>query len=66
MVEQILEDWVKADNWNMAVSLRYFNPVGAHITGLIGENPTDISNNLMPFITQTAAGRREPLSIFWR
>ena len=64
MVEQILEDWVKAENRNMAVSLRYFNPVGAHISGLIGENPTDIPNNLMPFITQTAAGRREQLSIF--
>jgi UDP-glucose 4-epimerase len=64
MVERILQDWVKANNSRRALCLRYFNPVGAHISGLIGEDPKNIPNNLMPFIVQTAAGRRAKLSIF--
>jgi len=64
MVEHILEDLAKADEeWNIAI-LRYFNPVGAHESGLIGEDPNDIPNNLMPFISQVAVGKRECLSVF--
>ena len=64
MVEEILRDIYKADDtWNI-VLLRYFNPVGAHSSGNIGENPEGIPNNLMPFITQTAVGKRSKLSIF--
>ena len=58
MLEQILTDIQKADNeWNV-VLLRYFNPIGAHKSGLIGENPNGIPNNLMPYITQVAVGKR--------
>ena len=64
MVERILQDWVKAKNSRRALCLRYFNPVGAHISGLIGENPKNIPNNLMPFIVQTASGKQAELSIF--
>ncbi|MBT1450689.1 UDP-glucose 4-epimerase GalE [Glaciecola sp. XM2] len=64
MVEHMLTDIYKADNnWNM-VLLRYFNPAGAHPSGRIGEDPNGIPNNLMPFITQTATGKREFLSVF--
>ncbi|ABZ76095.1 UDP-glucose 4-epimerase [Shewanella halifaxensis HAW-EB4] len=64
MVEHILADLYHSDNsWNIAL-LRYFNPVGAHKSGLIGEDPNDIPNNLMPFITQVAVGKREQLSVF--
>nr|WP_314623769.1 UDP-glucose 4-epimerase GalE [uncultured Noviherbaspirillum sp.] len=64
MVEQILGDLEKADAaWRIGV-LRYFNPVGAHESGLIGEDPRGIPNNLMPFIAQVAVGRRERLSVF--
>jgi UDP-glucose 4-epimerase len=64
MVENILADLVQADaQWQVGV-LRYFNPVGAHVSGLIGEDPTGIPNNLMPFIAQVAVGRREHLSVF--
>lgn len=64
MVEQILGDLAIADpSWGIAV-LRYFNPVGAHESGLIGEDPQGIPNNLMPFIAQVAVGRRDKLSIF--
>ncbi|MBM7071977.1 UDP-glucose 4-epimerase GalE [Shewanella sp. 202IG2-18] len=64
MVENILADLQHADDsWNIA-RLRYFNPVGAHESGLIGENPNDIPNNLMPFISQVAVGKREQLSVF--
>ncbi|WP_299791077.1 UDP-glucose 4-epimerase GalE [uncultured Shewanella sp.] len=64
MVEQILQDLNQSDpSWNIA-RLRYFNPVGAHISGLIGEDPNDIPNNLMPFIAQVAVGKREKLSVF--
>ena len=64
MIEEILEDLYQSDpRWNIAC-LRYFNPVGAHESGLIGENPRDIPNNLMPYIAQVAVGRREYLNIF--
>jgi UDP-glucose 4-epimerase len=64
MVENILADLHHSDNsWNIA-RLRYFNPVGAHESGLIGEDPNDIPNNLMPFISQVAVGKREQLSVF--
>ena len=63
-VEYILEDLaVSADHWNL-ISLRYFNPVGAHPSGQIGEDPNDIPNNLMPYISQVAVGKLEKLSIF--
>jgi len=63
MGEEILEDFVAAFEKNV-ISLRYFNPVGAHPTALIGELPKGVPNNLVPFVTQTAAGIREFLSIF--
>jgi UDP-glucose 4-epimerase len=64
MVEEILRDLIRADDsWNIAL-LRYFNPVGAHESGLIGEDPADIPNNLMPYISQVAVGRRTELQIF--
>lgn len=64
MIEDILADLAQADpRWNIA-RLRYFNPVGAHESGLIGENPGDIPNNIMPFITQVAVGKLDQLSIF--
>ena len=64
MVENILADLAASDrNWNIA-TLRYFNPVGAHKSGLIGEDPNDIPNNLMPFIAQVAVGKRAQLSVF--
>ncbi len=64
VVEQILRDLAAADRTWSIVSLRYFNPIGAHPSGLIGEDPHDIPNNLFPFITQVAAGRRERLNVF--
>jgi nucleoside-diphosphate-sugar epimerase len=64
MIEHILEDLAKSDpEWQVSV-LRYFNPVGAHASGLIGEDPKGIPNNLMPFIQQVAIGVRAELSIF--
>ncbi|GLP96941.1 UDP-glucose 4-epimerase GalE [Paraferrimonas sedimenticola] len=64
MVELMLRDLAKSDErWNIAL-LRYFNPVGAHHSGLIGEDPNDIPNNLMPYITQVAVGKLEKLSVF--
>ena len=63
MIEQILRDAAKADPSLAAVCLRYFNPVGAHESGLIGELPNGIPNNLMPYITQTAAGIRRELTV---
>lgn len=62
--EQILDDWQKTFYGNSVVALRYFNPVGAHPSGLIGENPLDTPNNLMPFIGQVAVGRQAELSVF--
>ncbi len=64
MVETILQDLYKSDNeWNIAI-LRYFNPVGAHESGLIGEDPKGIPANLMPFIQKVAAGKLKELSVF--
>ena len=64
MIEGILKDIYAADNeWSITL-LRYFNPIGAHASGRIGEDPNGIPNNLMPYITQVAAGKREKLSIF--
>lgn len=64
MVEDILRDLKKADSsWRVAL-LRYFNPVGAHSSGLIGEDPNGMPNNLMPFIAQVAVGKRSQLQIF--
>lgn len=64
MIENILNDLYIADNsWHIAL-LRYFNPIGAHKSGKIGEDPNGIPNNLLPFITQTAIGKREKLAVF--
>ena len=63
-VEEMLRDLYVSDNSWKIVLLRYFNPVGAHESGTIGEDPNGIPNNLMPFIAQTAVGKREYLSIF--
>lgn len=64
MVEQILTDLQKAQpDWSIAL-LRYFNPVGAHPSGDMGEDPQGIPNNLMPYIAQVAVGRRDSLAIF--
>ena len=64
MIEDILADLSKSDSaWRIA-RLRYFNPVGAHESGLIGESPSGIPNNLMPFVAQVANGQRERLSVF--
>lgn len=64
MIEIILSDLYKSDNeWSVSL-LRYFNPIGAHESGRIGEDPNGIPNNLMPFITQVAIGKRECLSVF--
>lgn len=63
MVEQILRDVAAAHGWSV-VSLRYFNPIGAHDSGLIGEDPHDVPNNLFPFVCQVAAGKRPHLNVF--
>ncbi len=64
MLEEVLHDVQKADpEWNV-VLLRYFNPIGAHKSGKIGENPNGIPNNLMPYITQVAVGKRKELGVF--
>lgn len=64
MVEEILADLYKSDSsWNIA-RLRYFNPVGSHESGLIGEDPNDIPNNLMPYISQVAVGKLKQLNVF--
>jgi len=64
MIEEMLRDLYRSDaSWNLAL-LRYFNPVGAHPSGQIGEDPADIPNNLLPYIAQVAVGRREYLSVF--
>ena len=64
MLEQVLTDMQYADKeWNV-VLLRYFNPIGAHPSGLIGENPNGIPNNLMPYVTQVAVGKRDELGVF--
>lgn len=64
MIEEILRDLYKSDNsWNIGI-LRYFNPVGAHESGLIGEDPNGIPNNLVPYISQVAVGKLKELSVF--
>ncbi len=64
MMEQIFEDAAKADENLSVILLRYFNPIGAHKSGLIGEDPQGIPNNLMPYVSQVAVGKRECLTIF--
>lgn len=64
MMEQILEDAAKANPELSVILLRYFNPIGAHESGLIGEDPQGVPNNLMPYIAQVAVGRRDHLTVF--
>lgn len=64
MIERILQDNYISDTESKIVMLRYFNPVGAHESGMIGEDPNGMPNNLMPFISQTAVGKRDSLSVF--
>ena len=64
MIENIISDWTNVDSKRRGVILRYFNPVGAHKSGQIGEEPIGVPNNLMPYIAQVADGRREYLNIF--
>ena len=64
MVERILNDLSLSDSNFRGVSLRYFNPIGAHESGDIGEDPSGIPNNLLPYVAQVAVGKREKLSIF--
>ncbi|MCM1315380.1 MAG: UDP-glucose 4-epimerase GalE [Prevotella sp.] len=64
MIEQILRDMCVADSEFSAVALRYFNPIGAHSSGLLGEDPNGIPNNLVPYIAQVASGKLEQLSVF--
>ena len=64
VMEQLIEDLCQNDAGFRAANLRYFNPVGAHASGLIGEDPSGIPNNLMPYICQVAVGRREKLQVF--
>ena len=64
MIEQIIEDWGRAYPVLAAVNLRYFNPVGAHSSARLGEDPQGVPNNLMPYVAQVAQGRREKLSVF--
>lgn len=64
MIERILEDWAAANDQAQIIALRYFNPVGAHTSGLIGEDPKGTPNNLMPFIQKVATGELPELSVF--
>ena len=64
MVEQVLQDFAKAEPQFSIIALRYFNPVGAHESGLIGEDPNGIPNNLLPYISQVAIGKLEKLGVF--
>ena len=64
MIENIIQDWTKVDSKRKGTILRYFNPVGAHESGQIGEEPIGIPDNIMPYIAQVADGRREYLNIF--
>jgi UDP-glucose 4-epimerase len=64
MIERILKDiWVSDNEWSVSI-LRYFNPIGAHKSGLIGENPRGIPNNLLPYVAKVAAGQLPYLSVF--
>jgi len=64
MIEVILKDYAKANPTVSCISLRYFNPIGAHPSGLIGEDPTGIPNNLMPYIQRIAGGHLPHLNVF--
>jgi UDP-glucose 4-epimerase len=64
MVEEIISDWVKVSAKRKGIALRYFNPVGAHRSGKIGEKPNGVPNNLMPYLAQVAIGQRKYLNIF--
>ena len=64
MIEEMLKDLYKSDNSWSIVSLRYFNPIGAHESGLIGEDPNGIPNNLVPYIAQVAVGKLDHLSVY--
>jgi UDP-glucose 4-epimerase len=64
MVEDMIRDWTAATPGASAVLLRYFNPVGAHASGQIGEDPRGVPNNLMPYVAQVAIGRRERLAVY--
>jgi len=64
MIEQILQDLYDSDSEWRVVCLRYFNPIGAHVSGLIGEDPRGVPNNLLPFLSQVAVGKREKLLVF--
>jgi UDP-glucose 4-epimerase len=64
IAEEIMEDLIAANEIISMISLRYFNPIGAHESGVLGELPTGVPNNLMPYITQTAVGLREKLLVF--
>ncbi|MBC9906802.1 MULTISPECIES: UDP-glucose 4-epimerase GalE [Achromobacter] len=64
VVEQILKDWAHIGGGRCGIALRYFNPIGAHESGTIGEAPSGIPNNLFPYITQVAVGKRERLAVF--
>jgi UDP-glucose 4-epimerase len=64
IAEEILQDIAKADKTKQIISLRYFNPVGAHETALIGELPAGVPQNLVPFVTQSAIGKRGPITVF--
>lgn len=64
MVEQVLKDWTHSGEGRAGIALRYFNPIGAHVSGHIGEAPAGIPNNLFPYITQVAVGKRDRLAVF--
>lgn len=64
MAEQVLENWARATEGAAAILLRYFNPVGAHVSGRLGEDPQGVPENLMPYLAQVATGERESLRIF--
>ncbi len=64
MIEQILQDYAHANPDFSAIALRYFNPIGAHESGLLGENPNGIPNNLLPYIAQVAVGKLDKLRVF--
>lgn len=63
-IEEVLRDWAHAHSDAKVIALRYFNPVGAHASGLIGEDPSDVPTNIMPYISQVAVGRLEQVNVF--
>ena len=66
MMENIMQDVYKADNGWTIILLRYFNPVGSHESGLIGEDPKGIPNNLMPYVAQVASGKLDCINVYSR